>query len=139
MKTFLLALLLAPSLALASTSNLREISEPELEAMVKKLVAGLAKCSHKSPDDQVVATVTNSTDEFIDKTKLAIWIRDGLKPVKSVPEIAPFYEVRAKLSAEKSQKKKAYKAVYTLHADVFQDDKKICEKSETLQKSGDIE
>ena len=142
-------LLSAPSLSLAATAaqkrelNLREISEKDLDGLARKLAAALASCTHGSPDDLVVVTVTNQTDEFIDKTKVAETIRDVLKPKKSVPEIAPFYEVRAKLTAVKSEtkqkKKRFYKGVYTLAADMVQDDKKVCEKAETLEKSGAID
>lgn len=142
-------LFLLPSLSPAATETqrkeltLRAITEPELDTLTKKLAAAIAACTHRSPDDQVVATVTNQTDEFIDKTKVAETLRELLKPKKSVPEIAPFYEIRAKLSSSKSEtkqkKKRHYKGVYTLAAEVFQDDKKICERSETLEKSGVID
>lgn len=141
--------LLASAPALAATAaqkkelNLRELTDTDVDALAKKLAAALASCPHRSPDDQVVATVTNQTDEFIDKTKVAETIREVLKPKKSVPEITPLVEVRARLTSAKSEtkqkKKRLYKGVYTLAAEVFQDDKKICEKAETLEKSGLID
>ncbi len=122
---------------------LREISEKELSSLGQKLAKSLKSCKHKSPDDLVLVTVTNSTDEFIDKTKLANLIRDSLKPDKAVPDISPFYEVRTKFSALKSEmirkKKREYKGVYTLRADVYQDDKRICEREEIFEKTGILE
>jgi septal ring factor EnvC (AmiA/AmiB activator) len=123
--------------------NLREITESEINKLAEKLGAAIANCPHKSPDDQVIASVSNQTDEIIDKAKVAELIREVLRPKKNIPQIAPFYEVRARLTAEKSEiqkkKKRHFEATYTLSAEVFQDEKKICEKTETLKKSGLID
>ncbi len=109
----------------------------DMWTLSQKITRSLRKCKPMRRSPEVIIEVQNATTEFINKTQFSELIHSMLegkthaKPATEEPE----YEIRAKLEFQKPLNPLTGKPSYTLTAQVFQAEEKLCEKKVKISKN----
>jgi hypothetical protein len=141
MPIFFLALVLSLILPIDGTravyEDLRIFTEKDMYRLSDKIGKSLLKCKQLRSRPDVIVEVQNNTDDFFDKTKFSELIHAEIeRKTHASPETTPpQFEILAKLASKTRASSSLSRSTYTLTAQLFQADEKLCEKRVTITKT----
>lgn len=113
-------------------------TKADMWSLSQKIAKALRECKTLRRSSNIIVDVENDTTEFVDKTRFSELIHSFYeRKTHAIPEVKePDYEIRAKLEFQNSEGSPSKKPVYTLTAQAFQAEEKLCEKKVKITKNG---
>lgn len=112
-------------------------TDKDMNQLSQKIGKSLRNCNQLKGRPDVVVEIQNNTNDFFDKTKFSELIHGEVEGKTHVtPETrVPQYEIDATLKSNRMAIHDITKLTYTLTAEVFQREDKLCEKSVMISKN----
>lgn len=126
----------AHAAATTGREELRVFTDKDMYELSQKISKNLHRCKQLRWRPDIIVEVENKTDEFFDKTKFSNLIHSQLeaKSHRSMETTPPDFEVRVELEEKTIEGRNGARIVYTLSAQVFQAEEKLCEKKAAISK-----